>query len=1023
MRKLIACAILISIITVELGYSAPEEINTMFSKYIAGPIYPLERNWVDSVMTTLTPRDRLAQLFMMPAYSNLGEKHENSVKSLVQSYNIGGLIFFQGTPEKQVELTNVYQSASKLPLLIAMDAEWGVGMRLSNVLSFPRQMALGSIRDNNLIYELGVEIARQCKLLGVHINFAPSVDVNNNVNNPVINFRSFGENQSTVGLKGVALMNGMQNNGVIACAKHFPGHGDTDTDSHHALPILEHSRLRLDSIELKPFKKLIDEGVAMVMIGHLYAKSLEKTGAELPASISESVIQNVLRNDLSFEGLVISDALNMKGVKDFANDKNVAVEALKSGHDILLMPYDVEENLLAIEKAIAKGELSQSYIDEKCQKVLAAKYRIGLTKFKPLNQKGILDSLNNPKAQALLNKLVENSITLVRNENNILPLKDIDKHKYGYLAVGSFDMGANFYNRLNMYTQISAKSEVSNTPSAKDIEKIKDSLKNCDIIIVGYHSTSTSPKQDYGVSQSVFNLVKELSTNKEIVLSYFGSPYFLSKVNTISSYTNSIVIAHDNSPEAQDRTAQSIFGGIHFSGKMPVTASEEFPEGFGIETDKAIRLKYVIPEEIGIPQSSLKSIDSLVQVGIKNKAFPGCQVIAAYKGEVFYYKAFGNHTYNANSTKVQFSDVYDVASVTKVAATTPLVMKMVDEQLLNIDNPLSNYINLHAKSKNGKLKIKDILLHQSGLPSWVPFHYKYFVTPDGKTAMSSKKTAEFSIAIPGAGRYLKSNYILDKSFFSTQQSEKYSQPIAKNLYGSNNLREDVYAAIDTCNLMNTNYRYSDLGFIYMQRIIESVYKVPTNQLSQTLFYEPLGMNRTGYLPLERISIKDIPPTEDDSYFRKQLVHGYVHDQGASLCGGVSGHAGLFSNANDLAKLYQMYLNGGTYGGSQYLTQKIINEFTSCINCRQGNRRGLGFDKQEPDPAKNSTVCKEASLQSYGHTGFTGTMVWVDPDRELVYVFLSNRINPSADNNKLSQLGTRSEILARFINVIEERSHL
>jgi beta-glucosidase-like glycosyl hydrolase/CubicO group peptidase (beta-lactamase class C family) len=971
-------------------------------------------------MFTLDSRDRLAQLFMMPAYSNLDERHENSVKKGIADYHIGGLIFFQGTPEKQAALTNMYQSVSKIPLIISMDAEWGVGMRLKDVIAFPRQMALGSIRDNSLIYELGAEIARQCKLLGVHINFAPVVDVNNNSDNPVINSRSFGENPAEVSAKGVALMDGMQDNGVMACAKHFPGHGDTDADSHKLLPVLDHSKERLDSIEFKPFKKLIDDGIAMIMIGHLYAKSLENANLAIPASISKSVIQKVLHSEMSFQGLVISDALNMNGVKNYAGNKNIALEALKAGHDILLMPSDIENNILAIEKAIKNGEITQEIIDEKCRKVLTAKYRAGLTKYTPLNTKNIRSNINSPQAQALKNKLVENSIILVKNTDNILPLRDIDRHQYGYLAIGGLDMGNTFSDRLSMYANISAKCGVSAVPTAQEITNIRNKFVDCDVIIAGYHATNINPTKQYGVSKPVFDLLKNMLPDKKIVLAYFGSPYFLSYIDSLDEYASAAIISHDNADEAQDRTAQMIFGGIPFSGKMPITAGL-FHEGHGLETFNSIRLKYVIPEETGISQKSLKSIDSLVAEGIKQRAFPGCQVIAAHRGEVFYYKAFGNHTYDKSSSKVKLTDVYDVASVTKVAATLPLLMRMVDEKIVDINNPLSNYIAMHSHTNKGNLKIKDILLHQSGLPSWTPFHLKYLVTADGKPAISNRKTTEFNIPIPGTGKYLKSGYKLDRNYFSTEKTAKFTLPVANKLYGSTELRENIYAEIDTCALMNTTYRYSDLGFIYMQRLIESMYDMPEDKLSQLMFYEPIGMTRTGYLPLERIPANDIPPTENDAFFRNQLLQGYVHDQSASLSGGVSGHAGLFSNANDLAKLYQMYLNGGIYGGTRYLTEETIAEFTACANCKQGNRRGLGFDKKDPDRKKKSPICDEASLQSYGHTGFTGTMVWIDPDRDLIFIFLSNRINPSTENNKLSKLGTRSEIFARLIKAVDTKN--
>jgi beta-glucosidase-like glycosyl hydrolase/CubicO group peptidase (beta-lactamase class C family) len=991
--KIVFVCILLFVVVHELG-SIPEGKHTRNVKYVATPKSPQEKIWVDSVMSTLSSRDRIAQLFMMPAYSNFDEQHEKTLKKNITDYHIGGLIFFHGTPEKQVELTNLYQSVSKVPLIISMDAEWGVGMRLKDVISFPRQMALGSIRDNSLIYELGAEIARQCKLLGVHINFAPVVDVNNNSDNPVINFRSFGENPAEVSDKGIALMEGMQDNGVIACAKHFPGHGDTDIDSHKLLPVLGHSKERLDSIEFKPFKRLINEGIAMIMIGHLYAKSLENSSVEVPASISKSVIQKVLHDEMLFQGLVISDALNMNGVKNHAGNKNIALEALKAGHDILLMPSDVENNIQVIEKAVKNGEIVQEVIDEKCRKVLTTKYRVGLTKkVTPLKTKEIRNKINSPEAQALKNKLIENSIVLVQNKKNILPLRNINQHRYGYLAVGGLDMGNVFSDKLSMYANISAKCEVSTNPTAREITNVKTQFNDCDVIIVGYHATTTNPNKQYGVSKPVFDLLNNISADKQIVLAYFGSPYFLSHIQSIDLYANSVIVAHDNADEVQDRTAQMIFGGIPFSGKMPVSAGE-FREGYGLETFNSTRLKYVMPEEIGISQTYLNSVDSLAIQGIKQKAFPGCQVIAVHKGEVFYYKAFGNHTYDAKSPKVKISDVYDVASVTKVAATLPLVMRIVDEKVIDVNNSLSDYIEMYPNSNKKDLKIKDILLHQSGLPSWIPFYRQY----------------------------LTKNSELDSNYFSTEKTGKYILPIAHNLYGSKELLENIYTQIDTCALMSTTYRYSDLGFIYMQRLIESVYDISEDRLVQIMFYEPMGMTRTGYLPLERIPASDIPPTENDMTFRHQLLHGYVHDQCASLCGGVSGHAGLFSNANDLAKLYQMYLNGGIYGGTRYMTEKTIAEFTSCVNCEHGNRRGFGFDKRDPDGTKKSPICQEASLQSYGHTGFTGTMIWVDPERELIFVFLSNRINPSADNHKLSKLETRSEMFAKLVQAIDHKKN-
>ena len=1013
--------LIFSIVAYEAGYSAPEDVQVKYTRYVAEPVSAMEIRWVDSVMNKLSPRERIAQLFMMQAYSNLGEKHENAIRTNILNNKIGGLVFFQGTPEKQVELTNRYQSLSKIPLLVGMDAEWGVSMRLDGVVSFPRQMALGSITDNRTVYELGAEIARQCKLLGVHLNFAPVVDVNNNRDNPVINSRSFGENQYNVAAKGVALMKGMSDNGVIPCAKHFPGHGDTENDSHKVLPVLHHSKAHLDSIELKPFRRLIDEGVPMVMVGHLHAVALEHGNAVRPASISEQVIKRVLRDELFFRGLVISDALNMNGVKNHANGKNVALEALKAGHDILLMPFDTETDMNAIERAVASGELSRDEIDEKCRKVLAAKYRAGLARYAPANERHIRERLNSPQAQALKNKLTEKSVILASNKSDLLPFKNAEA-RYAYLAVGGFTAGGVFAERLESYVKLHAKREIMPSgTSASTSGFSRRSFDDCDAIIVGYHSASSSPKSKYGANQQVFDLLGEIAKEKKVILVCFGSPYLLSFAGDLPSSLASVVIAHNNSEEAQDRVAQMLFGGIPFEGKMPVGASNDFPEGTGIVTAPAIRLKYIIPEEAGMSRRAFAEVDSLVREAINRHAFPGCQVLAAHKGQVFYHQAFGKHTYDAGAPAVKLSDVYDLASVTKVSATLPMIMKMTDQKIIELNEPLGKYlVDFHPRTNKDKLIIRDILLHQSGLPSWKPFHYKYFVTPDGKPAISPRRTNAAQIRLPGTSSYLKNNYILDPHYFSSRRTDVFAGSVATNLYGSDKLRRDVYDLMDTCALMSTTYRYSDLGFVYMQRLIESLYSIPLDNLARIMLYEPLGMYRTGFLPSERIPTGEIVPTENDEIYRKQLIKGYVHDQIASLCCGVSGNAGLFSNSNDMAKLAQTYLNRGEYGGLRFFMENTMTDFTACPDCDCGNRRGLGFDKPELNPGKKNPTCDEASPRSYGHLGFTGTMIWIDPERELVYVFLSNRINPSSDNNKLSLLGTRKEILARFIKAIDDK---
>lgn len=983
-------------------------------RYIGEPVSKDEKQWVDSIMKKLTPRDRIAQLFMVAAYSNQSQKHIDNITALVKEQKIGGLVFFQGSPVKQAELTNRYQKLAKIPLLIGMDAEWGVSMRLDSVISFPRQMTLGAITDNNLVYELGVEMARQCKLLGVHINFTPSVDVNCNPNNPVINTRSFGENQYNVADKGIAIMRGLQDNGVIACAKHFPGHGDTNTDSHHELPIIPYSKERLDTLELYPFKQLIENGIASIMIGHLYLSSID-TRDEKPASLSERIIRSILKRELNFDGLIITDALNMSAVKT-TDGENLAVAVIKAGNDVLLMPTDVAAGINAIETAIKNDELTQSQIDDKCRKILTAKYRAGLNRYKPINLKGLTQKLNNPESKALNNKLIESALTLVVNNSSILPLKELDSKTIAYVEVGK-NKGITFENQLELYANIT-KVSVDKSSTKEQLAAIKKQLASYNTLIVGYHIADSRPARNFGVDTEIMSFISDIANQKQTIFTFFGSPYFLSKTASYQNTFNAIIVAYDNSEYAQNRAAQAIFGAIPFKGKLPVSANTTFTAGYGIETNSAIRLKYVEPEEIGFNATDIRRIDSIINKGIKEKAFPGCQVIAAYKGQVFYHKAIGTQTYDKTSAKVKTDDLYDVASVTKVSATLPLVMKMVDTKKVDIDKPLKTYIKLAPKSDKGTLLVRDILLHQAGLKAFIPFYLTMFTVPNGEELINNKTSTAFSIKIPGTKQYINKNSVLDKNYFSNKSSNVFNMPVANGLYSSAKAQEYVYNVIDTSTLLNRNYRYSDLGFIYLQRIIESVYEKREDYLADAFFYNPLGMNYTTYLPLNKVTKARVAPTEKDDVFRRQLVQGYVHDQAAAVLGGVSGHAGLFSTANDLAKLMQMYLNCGEYGGERYIDSAVVAQFTK-YDDKKKSRRGLGFDKPETNPKKASPVCKEASLSSYGHSGFTGALVWVDPERDLIYVFLSNRIYPSTENLKITTLGTRTEILAELLKSIDK----
>ncbi len=645
------------------------------SNNIKHPFVDSDSRWVDSVFRSLSPDERIAQLFMIPVPSNKGKKYMESMSNFIKKYKVGGIIFFKGGPGRQIIMTNRFQKISKTPLLISIDGEWGLSMRLDSTTKFPRQMLIGAIQDEEVIYDMGVEIARQCKRIGVHVNFAPVIDVNNNPKNPVINSRSFGESRRNVASKGFAYMIGMQDNRVIATAKHFPGHGDTDTDSHKTLPIITHSRNRLDSIEIYPFKHLIDAGLGAIMIAHLYIPELDSTKNQA-SSLSKNIVTDILKKQLGFKGLVFTDALGMSGVSMYYPTGVTEVKALKAGVDVLLMSKSVPIAIAEIKKAIKLGELSQKDIDEKCKKILQAKYWVGLHKFKPLSLKNLYKELNSPNAKMVKRRIVESSITLLKNKNNILPIKKLDSVKIASLSIGRGGY-TRFQTNLSLYANVK-HFVISRNAAPSAYQNILKRISKYDIVIVGVHSWSRRPP-NFGVTQVAVNFVEQLSKRTKVILDIFANPYSIEKFN--SDDLHGLIMSYENIRLSQELSAQLIFGGIPARGKLPISAGK-FPVYSGL-FDEKIRLKYSIPKELNIDEIKLKTIDTIVMNGIKERAMPGCQIIAMKDGIVFYHKAFGHHTYK-KKVPVELDHIYDLASVTKIAATTLSIMKLSDEGSFDI---------------------------------------------------------------------------------------------------------------------------------------------------------------------------------------------------------------------------------------------------------------------------------------------------------------------------------------------------
>ncbi len=958
--------------------------------------------WVDSVYNSLTPEQRIGQLVWVDLGSIDQIAKQEKVADLVKNYGVGGIIFFKTDPDLLVKLTNYYQSIAKTPLMVAVDAEWGVAMRLPGVTAFPYNMLMGASQNSDLIRQTAVSMADQMKRLGIQVSLGPDCDVNIQPMNPIIGMRSFGQNPEKVANDALAYVQGLQENGIIAVAKHYPGHGDVKTDSHLTLPQLPFSRERLDSVEFVPFRKLSDAGVGGIMTAHLNVPQLDSTKG-IPSSLSPKIVENILRKEWNFKGLIITDAMNMAGAGSFGKPGAIDVQALKAGNDVIEFPSDPVVTLKAIQKALQEKELSWDEINLKCRRVLAAKYWAGLNKRQMVNPKTLLADLNSPEAE--LNKLnvIESSLTLLENKNRLIPLDRLDTLKIAALSVGETKT-TTFQQMLANYTKV----DFYNLPekfSESDVDSLKVKLNSYNLVIAGIHSLYESKtrrsmqvgnlqkeraKRPYGVTSELESLMAYLTSERKSILVYFSSPYALDELKT-SGKPAGLIIAFQNDTVVQSLAAQQIFGGIGAHGKMPVDIANLYNSGDGIAIEKPVRLKYSIPEDAGIASASLSSdIDSIVNNALKAGAFPGCNVLVAKDGKLIFHKAYGFHTFD-HLVPEKKNDIYDLASVTKVSGGLPGILKLFDEGKIELDRPVSNYFpdwkkRLFHRSDKSDVTIRELYTHQSGLIPDILFWKE--TVKDGKPS---------------------------PKWYTIQPDEKHPLCVAPGMYIDSKIVKLVDRDIRKTPLKTRGkYVYSDLPLVITPQIIQNVSGTDFQKYVDDNFYRLLGANEVTYLPLQKFPLNRIVPTENDQYFRYMQLQGTVHDESGAILGGVSGNAGLFASANDLAKLMQMYLQMGTYGGRQYVSEATMKEFTRS-QFPPTNRRGIIFDKplldnQSVAPA-DAYPCPEVSAESFGHFGYTGTFVWMDPKYNLMYILLSNRVCPTRNNNLISKLNVRTEILS------------
>ncbi len=935
-----------------------------------------ENAWADSILASLTIDEKIGQLFMISAYSNKKEPEYKAVEALIRQYNPGGILFFQGGPGRQAVLTNRYQAAARVPLLIGLDAEWGLGMRLDSTISYPRQMTLGAIRDNDLIYQMGLEIGRQCRRIGVNVNFAPVADINTNPRNPVIGNRSFGDNKVNVAGKASAYMRGLQHQGVIAVAKHFPGHGDTDTDSHHALPVLKHSKERLTEEELYPFRRMIRDSLTAVMSGHLHVSALDPQEA-LPASLSSNLLKGVLRKEMGFRGLLFTDAMNMKGVLRSGKPSEVNLKALLAGNDIVLAPESFRESVEAVKAAYNDGRLDEAAINGKVKRILKAKYFTGLADYQPVDISNLAKDLNSSRAVSLKRELVEASVAVIKNQGDLIPLKG--KQQVALVSIGE-PGETDFHKVLGRLTNVRHFSYSKMSADGREFNEILKGTEPYRTVVVALHNVSSSKSADYNIAPETIRMIDTLrQSGKKMAVCIFGTPYGLN----ILPESDAMIVAYQNDAAAQEAAAQVVAGSIRSEGVLAVAAGQ-FKRGTGIKTGTLDKLAYSSPDLSGLNGDVLANIDYLANDAIAKKAFPGCQVLIVHSGKIVLEKSYGKLRYD-KPEEVSSETLYDLASVTKVVSTLQAVMLLYDNKQIALDKKVSFYLPELKGTDKQDITIRQLLVHQGGLKSFYPKLWQS--TMLSPTELSGK-------------------------YYSNKPDSVYSLRVSPTLFARNTVRDSVWKWIIESPMAKRSapsrpypYVYSDLGFFMLQKTVERITGTSLDDFVTKNLYEPLGLSHLAYNPLDRFEAGRIAPTEDDSRFRGELLQGTVHDQMAALCGGVAGHAGLFGNAYDLAVLLQMNLWKGRYGGKQFIRPETIDLFTKM----QGNSsRALGWNK--PRVSGNSSFLSElASPASYGHTGFTGNLVWVDPEKDLVFIFLSNRVYPSADNSKINSFKTRRRI--------------
>lgn len=924
---------------------------------------------VDSVVQTLTLDRQIAQLLMPPVYAKPGKENWAEAEGWARDHGIGGVICMQGGPALQQERIGRLQAASSLPMWTSSDAEWGLGMRLDSTRSWPRAMTFGAADDEALTREIGRQMAHELHAVGIHVNFAPVVDVNSNPDNPVIGNRSFGESTDLVSRLGVAMAMGLQDGGVLATAKHFPGHGDTDADSHLTLPTIAHDRSRLDSMELVPFRAITEAGIGAMMAAHLYIPALDSTPGQ-PSTLSPAIVHSLLREDIGFDGIVFTDAMTMKGFEDFAATETPHADALLAGNDVLLFPAPPADVIAEIRSAIGAGKLDSAFIAGKCRRVLEAKQRWMAPAPVSAVEQG------EDRSERLHRELVSKALTVVSNRERALPFRaDVQRIAVAHLqsAERSDWFSANLSRILGTGVEIEPafiERGKLGTTGHQWLQSLQTDAP--DWVVLNVRDLNSRANRGFGLDEETIAWMEMVAAELEplptrVAVVINGSPYLLNALERLSVLADATLVAYQDDRITEEAVAAALAGAGPALGHLPVGAGG-FAVGHGKPMLGRERLGFSPVRWVGSAR-----IDSVIQIALDKGAMPGCRVVVAHEGKVLHNEAYGT---TDGQTAVDDGTVYDLASITKVFASTLSLMWLEERGFLDRGDRLAEHLPELQGTALGERTYAQVLSHTAGLTPWIPFYVEALEQPEA---------------------------------FASAPGPKHTIEVADGLWMQESYRDSIWAQIVAAEVKPVGQeRYSDLGYYAMKRIIERLTAMPLEKFVDEQFYSPLGLSSMGFLPLERHAKERIAPTEDDQVFRLQVVHGRVHDPGAAMLGGVGGHAGLFADAMDCARMMQMLLNGGVYGRHPAFRAETIKSWTARVSDRPGCRKGCGWDKPADEPAVGS-CCDEAGWGSFGHSGFTGTLVWGDPDADLVYVFLSNRLHPDADNWKLVKLNTRTEV--------------